>query len=104
MGDELKRARTGPIAAGLAAIAALLVLPGLGATSLWEDEAKTAFVARNVLHTGLPMASDGRNVVSLFTDNRDIRDGLFIWQPWLQIYLAASPGPDACLNHDLTGP
>ena len=71
------------------AIAALLVLPGLGATSLWEDEAGIAFVARNVLHTGLPMASDGRNLVSYFADYRDIRDGLFIWQPWLQMYLAA---------------
>jgi len=77
------------IAASLVAIAALLVLPELGATNLWEDEAKTAFVARNVLHTGLPMASDGRNLVSNFADYRDVRDGLFIWQPWLQMYLAA---------------
>jgi 4-amino-4-deoxy-L-arabinose transferase-like glycosyltransferase len=77
------------IAASLVAIAALLVLPGLGATSLWEDEAGIAFVARNVLQTGLPMASDGRNLVSYFADYRDIRDGLFIWQPWLQMYLAA---------------
>jgi 4-amino-4-deoxy-L-arabinose transferase-like glycosyltransferase len=77
------------IAASLVAIAALLVLPELGATSLWEDEAGIALVARNVLHTGLPMASDGRNVVSYFADYRDIRDGLFIWQPWLQMYLAA---------------
>jgi 4-amino-4-deoxy-L-arabinose transferase-like glycosyltransferase len=77
------------IAASLVAIAALLVLPGLGATNLWEDEAGTAVVARNVLHTGLPMASDGRNLVSYFEDYRDIRDGLYIWQPWLQMYLAA---------------
>jgi len=77
------------IAAGLIAIAALLVLPGLGATNLWEDEAGIAVVARNVLHTGLPMASDGRNLVSYFADYRDVRDGLFIWQPWLQMYFAA---------------
>jgi 4-amino-4-deoxy-L-arabinose transferase-like glycosyltransferase len=77
------------IAASLVAVAALLVLPGLGATSLWEDEAGIAVVARNVLHTGLPMASDGRNLVSYFTDSGDVRDGLYIWQPWLQMYLAA---------------
>jgi len=70
--------------------AALLVFPGLGATRLWEDEAQTAVVAKNVLQSGLPLASDGRNSVSMFPDGRDVRDGVFIWQPWLPNYLAAA--------------
>jgi hypothetical protein len=68
----------------------LLVLPGLGATALWQDEGQTAAVARNVLSTGLPHASDGTNTVSLFGDRRDIRDGIYIWQPWVPNYVAAA--------------
>ena len=48
----------------LVALASLLVLPGLGETSLWWDEAHTAVVARNILDTGLPAASDGTNLVT----------------------------------------
>jgi 4-amino-4-deoxy-L-arabinose transferase-like glycosyltransferase len=70
-------------------LATLLVLPGIGATSLWSDEAETALVARNILSTGVPTAFDGRNLVSIFPDQRDVRDGLYYWQPWLQMYLAA---------------
>ncbi|MBW2272082.1 MAG: hypothetical protein JRG96_02325 [Deltaproteobacteria bacterium] len=70
--------------------AALLVFPGLGATRLWQDEAQTAAVAKNVLVSGLPLASDGVNTVSIFADGRDIRDGIYIWQPWLPNYLAAA--------------
>jgi 4-amino-4-deoxy-L-arabinose transferase-like glycosyltransferase len=73
----------------LVTLAALLALPNLGSTSLWEDEANTANVAVNVLKTGLPLASDGRNLVSILPGHADIRDGLYIWQPWLPNYLAA---------------
>jgi len=69
---------------------ALLVFPGLGATALWQDEGQTAVVAKNVLRTGLPNASDGTNTVSLFGDRRDIRDGVYIWQPWVPNYVAAA--------------
>jgi 4-amino-4-deoxy-L-arabinose transferase-like glycosyltransferase len=70
--------------------AALLVFPGLGATRLWQDEAQTAAVAKNVLRSGLPLASDGDNTVTIFADGRDLRDGVYIWQPWLPNYLAAA--------------
>ena len=71
-------------------LASLLVLPGLGATRLWTDDAQTAVVARNILNSGLPEASDGRNLVTIFSDQRDVRDGIYIWQPWLPNYLVAA--------------
>lgn len=73
----------------LVAVAALLVFPNLGTTSLWEDEANTANIAVNVLKSGLPLASDGKNLVSILPGHADIRDGIYIWQPWLPNYLAA---------------
>src|SRR6266568_7222179 len=73
----------------LIAISAALVFWNLGATSLWEDEAQTALVARNILATGVPTASDGKNFVSIFTDHRDVRGAIYIWQGWFPSYLAA---------------
>jgi hypothetical protein len=73
----------------LLTISALFVFWHLGTNCLWEDEAQTALVARNILITGLPAASDGKNLVSIFADHRDVRDGIFIWQGWLPSYLAA---------------
>jgi hypothetical protein len=68
----------------------LLVLPGLGRNHLWNDEAHTAVLGRNILLTGLPLASDGRNLLTFANDHRDIRDGVYIWQPWLPAYLTAA--------------
>jgi hypothetical protein len=74
----------------LAAVASLLVFPNLGRQALWQDEGQTAVVAQNVLRTGLPSASDGKNLVSIFADHRDIRSGLSIWQPFAPVYAAAA--------------
>jgi hypothetical protein len=73
----------------LAAVASLLVFPNLGRQALWQDEGQTAVVAQNVLRTGLPSASDGKNLVSIFADHRDIRSGLSTWQPFTPVYAAA---------------
>lgn len=78
------------IACSLAALAALLVFPNLGQQALWQDEGQTAVVAQNVLRTGQPLASDGRNLVSIFPDHRDIREGIYIWQPFVPVYAAAA--------------
>jgi hypothetical protein len=85
----------------LLAISALFVFWHLGTTCLWEDEAQTALVARNILATGVPAASDGKNFVSIFADHRDVRDGIYIWQGWLPCYLAA--GSMAILGRDAFG-
>ncbi|MDH5324249.1 MAG: hypothetical protein OEZ68_20540 [Gammaproteobacteria bacterium] len=73
----------------LVLISALLIFPGLGGTSLWTDEAHTAVIAQNIAETGFPYASNGKNLVSIFPDHRDIRDGIYIWQAWIPSYLAA---------------
>ena len=77
------------IAGILVLLSGLLVFPNLGATCLWEDEAQTAIVAQNILVTGLPTAFVGKNFVSILSDHSDIRDNIYIWQPWLPNYLAA---------------
>ena len=41
------------------------MLPNLGRTCLWEDEANTALIARNILMCGLRRASDGTNLLNL---------------------------------------
>jgi hypothetical protein len=77
------------VACCLAAVASLLVFPNLGRQALWQDEGQTAVVAQNVLRTGLPSASDGKNLVSIFADHRDIRSGISTWQPFAPVYAAA---------------
>ncbi len=73
----------------LLGISAILVLFQLGSNCIWEDEAQTAVIAKNILATARPAASDGKNFVSIFADHRDVRDGLYIWQGWFPSYLAA---------------
>jgi hypothetical protein len=78
------------LACCLAAVASLLVFPNLGEQALWQDEGQTAVVAQNVLRTGLPSATDGKNLVSIFADHRDVRSGISIWQPFAPVYAAAA--------------
>ena len=78
------------IGAVLLLLTSLIVFPGLGSTRLWVDEAHTAVVAHNISKSGLPKAWDGKNLVSIFGDRRDIRRGLYIWQAWLPSYLAGA--------------
>ncbi len=56
---------------------------------LWDDEAETGVVARNVLHHGYPIAYDGRNVT--FYDNGGGLNKNLVFKniPWLQYYLGA---------------
>lgn len=74
-------------------IAAILLFCNLDNQSLWQDEAETAVLARNVLKTGLPEASDGKNTVILleipeFSKNY-ILSKYWMGQPWLAIYITA---------------
>lgn len=70
-------------------IFATLVLMGATAHSLWADEAETAFFAKTILQTGLPMGFDGVNVSAV--DYATVLNGDLInyISPWLQFYLAA---------------
>ena len=89
--SDLTRTWTREIAIALLLVvfSSLLVFPNLGKTCLWEDEAQTAVVAGNILETGLPAASVGKNFVSILADHSDIRNNIYVWQPWLPNYLAA---------------
>src|SRR5271154_7121569 len=56
---------------------------------LWDDEAETGVVARNILRAGYPTASDGRNV-TLYDSGADLNRNLVFKQvPWNQYYLGA---------------
>ncbi len=73
----------------LAALAALLIFTNLDARYLWDDEAETALLAQRVLRFGVPIAWDGRDLISqeCSTDY----DANYLWRqtPWLPIYATA---------------
>jgi 4-amino-4-deoxy-L-arabinose transferase-like glycosyltransferase len=71
-------------------VACLFVFPGLGDRSLWQDEAETALIASNVLHTGLPGAWDGRLLVTQDNGNELTDSFLWAWTPWAMHYVAAA--------------
>jgi hypothetical protein len=73
----------------LAAIHIVLCFWGLGDRVLWQDEAETAVLAKNVLKSGWPGAWDGKNIVSQERWREFGTDFIWRWSGWLQIYLAA---------------
>ena len=77
-------------AAACAALAALLLLPGLGDVHLWQDEAQTAVIARTVLDGGIPRGTDGRNYFSQEL-GKEYADGyVWKWHTWLSFYVVAA--------------
>jgi len=72
-------------------IASLLLFYNLDNQYLWQDEAETAVLARNVFKFGLPKAFDGKNTI-LLMELPDLSNNYFpgwVWmgQPWLGIYV-----------------
>jgi 4-amino-4-deoxy-L-arabinose transferase-like glycosyltransferase len=70
-------------------LAAILLFWGLGDRSLWQDEAETALLGKNILHFGRPLAFDGANVISQEASKEFGPDYLWRWSPWIQLYIAA---------------
>lgn len=68
---------------------ASLLLPSLGAVRLWQDEAETALLGRNVLRSGLPRVWDGRNLVAQYY-SLDFDRHLVFQKGWLPAYGAAA--------------
>ena len=68
---------------------ALLLLPALGAVRLWQDEAETALLGRNALHSGLPRVWDGRNLVAQYY-SLDFDRHLLFQKGWLPAYATAA--------------
>jgi 4-amino-4-deoxy-L-arabinose transferase-like glycosyltransferase len=76
--------------AGLVLVAALLIFPGLGDRYLWDDEAETALLAKNVIRFGVPVAWNGTSLIS--QECGADYDANYLWRqtPWLPIYLTAA--------------
>ncbi|HJW92620.1 MAG TPA: hypothetical protein VJ901_03295 [Thermoanaerobaculia bacterium] len=79
-----------PILWAITALAALLLLANLGGRCLWQDEAETALLGRNIVHFGKPVATDGVNVVSQEAGRDFDANHIWRWSPWAQFYLAAA--------------
>lgn len=73
----------------LTIIHSFLVFYGLGSRPLWQDEAETAILAKNVLKFGAPLAYDGKNLVSQEKNQEFGKDYVWRWSGWSQIYIAA---------------
>lgn len=82
--------RTDWIAAlALAALSAALILPNLGNSYLWQDEAQTAVVARTILTEGVPRGTDGVNFFSQEQGKEYGPNYIWKWHTWLSFYLTA---------------
>ncbi len=73
----------------ITALGAALIFTNLDDRYLWEDEAETALLAQRVLRFGVPIAWDGRDLISqrCGTDY----DANYLWRqtPWAQFYVTA---------------
>jgi len=74
------------------AIASFLIFKNLGQQMLWNDEAETAVIARNILKYGYPSPWDGKNLITQQNGSETVQIGnayFWAWHPWLQDYLTA---------------
>ena len=57
-------------------------------TSLWVDEAETAFVAKGIVATGYPLAFDGEQI---YPGKSSYYNDSYLWMelPWIQFYVTA---------------
>ncbi|MFQ5901844.1 MAG: ArnT family glycosyltransferase [Thermodesulfobacteriota bacterium] len=71
-------------------LASILLFKNLGNIYLWQDEAETAVISQNILKFSLPMAWDGRNLVSQSPDE-ELHNSEYVWvqHPWFQYYVTA---------------
>jgi hypothetical protein len=79
-----------PVLIAILLASAALLFWGLGRRNLWQDEAETAMLAKNILRFKLPLAYDGVNLVSTEAGQGFGPGLLWRWSPWLQFYLTAA--------------
>jgi hypothetical protein len=72
------------------ALAAVLIFANLGTRFLWDDEAETALLARNVLRSGLPLGWDGRDLISQECGIELDENYVARRHGWFPIYLVAA--------------
>lgn len=83
---NLTRDRGWGIAVTLVTLA--LVMTRLGQASLWADESYTGLLGASILQHGLPRPNVG--LIEIHWLPGDTRDGLWVWDGWLQHYLSAA--------------
>lgn len=71
-------------------IASFLLLSRLDNAYLWQDEAETAIIAKNILTQGYPSANDGKNIVTQNFGKDSNEHYVWTWSPWVQHYVAAT--------------
>ncbi|MFA5339540.1 MAG: glycosyltransferase family 39 protein [Candidatus Omnitrophota bacterium] len=72
----------------LLVLGSLLIIPNLADRPLWEDEASSAVLAKNVLSFGYPAAWDGRNlIVHENTGFKFDRSFAYYLRSWLEFYV-----------------
>jgi 4-amino-4-deoxy-L-arabinose transferase-like glycosyltransferase len=71
-------------------VAVFLIFANLGGTLLWQDEAETALVAKNILKYGIPKAFDGKNLVCVQGGNTFDSNYVWTYTPWVHFYLTAA--------------
>ena len=76
-----------PVLWGGLLIGAVFLVMRLGQPTLWQDEAETAMLARNLLRFGYPRAFDGFNLV--WDPQGYGPNYAWIYHPWGSFYLAA---------------
>ena len=69
---------------------AILIFSNLSNRYLWEDEAETALLARNILTYGIPKAFDGKNLISQELGRDYDKNYIWRWTPWLDKYITAA--------------
>src|SRR3954447_20560932 len=74
----------------LVAAGALLIFASLSQRCLWQDEAETALLGRNIVKFGRPVAFDGVNLVSQELGAELDGQQVWRWSPWVQFYLATA--------------
>lgn len=72
------------------AAASVALFARLDHRPFWQDEAETACLARNTNQFGVPVATDGVNIISQENNREFGEDHLWRWSPWLQIGLTAA--------------
>ncbi len=71
-------------------VSAILLFVNLGNQYLYIDEANTAYLGKNTLKFGYPVAYDGKNILPPFFDGSLSKDLVWVEHPWAQYYLAAA--------------
>ncbi|MBF0517454.1 MAG: glycosyltransferase family 39 protein [Nitrospirae bacterium] len=75
----------------VAIFATFTLIYNIGGRPLWGDEAETAILAVNITKYGLPLNSDGKNLITLYGQTVDSNERhIWTWRPWLGEYLMAA--------------